>query len=1008
MSGESTLKILKDHAKDLLLAEAAAWLHDLYKYTDDHIRNVARGRSDEERKQRHREILQAVYSLRSSINDVKIKVNENEAVKVADLFSYWQLSRGQRRCYPLNMLGRCHGAAHVEKEETDDTGRQEAIDTRPSSPFGYEASPVVLPRLEKNVKELKDLLGGFNNFIAKPTERDFFKKMVKAPFTNALSETRRPENEVSLWDWALIVSALFKALLAGALLSEHLLGRICPETPKGARWRLLSVWFSGLDYLSQAHRIPDLLGRKQALKAALDQVKELLEVKYPLGTEVYRDENGSIFVVPGCEKGNCTLDPLKFADSNDNTLEDLLKEIFLRALDGEIVPQLKIDPEPWWGQDPEWKRKQERGVLQFNDEYPPVAEHLKPVQSEPDPEEIAREWQQTPNAEVCTVCGLRPQSQSSGLRDRHICEVCNKRRDRRVKAWLEDLRTTIWISEVADRNARVALIVGRFDLSHWLEGSLVRTLRVTDPADPRPPKYVPTKIPSFVRLHRIWTTIQRFWCEVAPVPVTVDEEGDKAPERERYIAELKESIVGSVLKSVGPRLAIYGTLKDGAEDHPIRFHVYELVLERGGRLSVVWDGERFIACDNLEYLESERQLGRPVKNALQRATVRVEQPVGYGAQNKRIGEFVVREAKEIENIKYVPVIPLLAEPQTFMVLVPAEYAIEIVKKIKAKYEREMGKVRNRLPLHLGIVFAHRRTPLRAILDAGRRLLQTQGLPVAGWRVEKNGEAQNAFEGDPHFAKTLRLRLKLGDREATWLVPLMMGDGDPRDPSKGTKDVWYPYVFRHGPEPLSAQRRFSAQNPWDRDRHGAPQEGWLVHVEDLEKDDTIYFTPATFDWVWLDTNARRFEIAYDEQGQRRSPHLKRRPYLLDELEVLEQIWETFEAHLSRNQIHILRETIEAKRAQWGYPSPYDEGFRRFCHDLLAEVEWRRGALEAEVPEKRRERFPWEVEGLEKSEWLEKWAGYAARGWLADAVELYWEILKGGREREEEPVREAERT
>ena len=29
MSGESTLKILKDHAKDLLLVEAAAWLHDL-------------------------------------------------------------------------------------------------------------------------------------------------------------------------------------------------------------------------------------------------------------------------------------------------------------------------------------------------------------------------------------------------------------------------------------------------------------------------------------------------------------------------------------------------------------------------------------------------------------------------------------------------------------------------------------------------------------------------------------------------------------------------------------------------------------------------------------------------------------------------------------------------------------------------------------------------------------------------------------------------------------------
>jgi hypothetical protein len=192
------------------------------------------------------------------------------------------------------------------------------------------------------------------------------------------------------------------------------------------------------------------------------------------------------------------------------------------------------------------------------------------------------------------------------------------------------------------------------------------------------------------------------------------------------------------------------------------------------------------------------------------------------------------------------------------------------------------------------------------------------------------------------------------------------------------------------KPTGRRRTFQAQNP----RTG--REHWLVHVEDLRPGDAVFFAPATFDWVWLDSNARRFEVAYDGQGQRRSPQLKRRPYLLDELETLEHIWQTLKAHLHRNQIHVLHETIEAKRAQWGFPSPYDEGFRRFCRDLLAEAEWHEGSPEEAVPD--RGKLPWEADGWEKSEWLERWADYAARGWLADAVELFCEILKARREEE----------
>ena len=43
----------------------------------------------------------------------------------------------------------------------------------------------------------------------------------------------------------------------------------------------------------------------------------------------------------------------------------------------------------------------------------------------------------------------------------------------------------------------------------------------------------------------------------------------------------------------------------------------------------------------------------------------------------------------------------------------------------------MGKVRNRLPLTLGVVYGGRRTPLASLLDAGRRMLRHPARTDAG-------------------------------------------------------------------------------------------------------------------------------------------------------------------------------------------------------------------------------------------------------------------------------------
>jgi len=315
--------------------------------------------------------------------------------------------------------------------------------------------------------------------------------------------------------------------------------------------------------------------------------------------------------------------------------------------------------------------------------------------------------------------------------------------------------------------------------------------------------------------------------------------------------------------------------------------------------------------------------------------------------------------------------------------VPANKAFEVVKAIKTKYEREMGKVRNRLPLHIGVVYAYRKMPLRAILDAGRRMLK-QKWNNKRWEVvcparkliEKGDKLPERFHDDQNgqFKEWFEVLIRQGNRTLTWYVPAKMGDGV-------TDDHWYPYVFlESSSEPTDRSRYYKAISPWN------PSHSWLVHAGELEPGDGIYFTPATFDFEFLDTNARRFEIAYDEDGKRKNSLTK--PYLLDEVEILDKIWKFLtqkqngKPRLSTTQIFALREIIETKREEW-FDEPHnslaDENFKKFCHDLFVNAQWQ-----------------WGKPGENELKWL---ADMAVRGYFTDAVYLFHHVMKEKPEGEE---------
>lgn len=148
----------------------------------------------------------------------------------------------------------------------------------------------------------------------------------------------------------------------------------------------------------------------------------------------------------------------------------------------------------------------------------------------------------------------------------------------------------------------------------------------------------------------------------------------------------------------------------------------------------------------------------------------------------------------------------------------------------------------------------------------------------------------------------------------------------------------------------------------------------MHVNDLKNGDTVTLTPSTFDFLWLDAAARRFEVSYDEKGRR--PARPTRPYDLEDLNRLEEVWSKF-SKLSRTQLKQTLQTIESARERWFDPDELEKSakdgiFRQFVEDTLANAQWN-----------------WKQFAQEQKDQL---IAAAARGELTDWAELHLEILK----------------
>lgn len=873
---------LANHRDALLLAEVAAWLHMLGKFHEDFLKGQhdldIQIPSDLTGNFAHLDqLLRDLSWARATWN--KFSISELQANSLS-FFNFMEKHRTRTVTEGLlKLMWDAHGrGSGVEKGVLNRFAPGQTTTVYQSTAFGTETDAIDLNGLNNERQKLYDFLQTNleslkNSLTASSVNwqefRQKFTSIIKDYFLQTVAETRRPLSDVSLFDQTAASVTFLKAALAQSLL----LGWKDPITNAIAdkyHWRLLRIGLDGLAFWGDSVRISDLLARKQLITEALNRVQKAIEEDYPFGLEVYRDESGSIFIVPDvADLLNATVD-------SRSPLSEHLQEIANYQFKGEAGWTLELSDRT-------------RNTLRFGKlaTAPLSKPTANPAWSEP-------YWNIKEKHDICPVCDLRPISSSKKVK---VCDTCSDRRTNRAKDWTENLPTTIWIDEVADSNARLALITARFELESWLTGEAFSSMISFDPisrrmhnkkkdnrrtgekaqefdfsyfqliSDIEGETFTSTQDissldnlvenlnrggsfeqfydlqvtdtdlgegrttkepfllalammrqnPSFARLRRAWETTQRFWQEaLAGVPE-------------------------AQLPKVKGRLTIEATNIDGFRLQP--FGNYDLVLGKT-KLSVLHDNGKLITTDNLRY--TAKQLGAKseeytsdeaavefVRQHLLNQQVPIEEPTGYGSPNKLRGNLNISEITP-EPIEYTPVIPILAEPRTFMALVPAEKSLEVIKAIKTKYEREMGKVRNRLPLHLGVVYFHRRTPLRAALDAGRQMLTyktpehlnllvfwtkwylaiqaTQAVnvekldlwfvslaynlifkrPQQLWQISKiqcllTPDKEEPANGTQQFKKTIVLDLFRDTYTINWRVPVAMGDGT-------TTDVWYPYVF----------------------------------------------------------------------------------------------------------------------------------------------------------------------------------------------------------------------
>jgi len=881
---------LAENRVPILLAEIGAYLHDLGKARREFIEYYSKDRNSGWDTDKHNFPSIFPEELRTVLNEIKVCIC-GEEVNLIDFIEKHhpekETNDKRKNCEippPVRLL-----YAGWNGYDGMDSGldkgakvRQRKDHTFIATAFGYEFKRIELSKIEDLTKNLQEVV--MNALKQFKSDSDIIKlreviRRSKDYYLNFLGETRRPANDVTLWDHSYSVATLVKCAIAKNIID-------CSNAsfdPLDFNWKVFSVNFDTLGLLAKGVKLGDILGYWECIKRAFKRIKEIIEVEYPIGDEIYRDTTGIFFLVP---------------DINLEELNSLILEE-LDNIEPEFMPQITIEeiiysdsnyeftcdkPEDNIPSDIKQKRRdiENRKKERLKNSLPMVRRTA--LQGIIYPISSARffyskfseyNWK---NEEICPICRLRPMNENFDG-----CEHCLDKRKSRAKMWNDDPKYTIWLDEVSDHNDRVALIVGRFILDKWLDGSLIKTLAIIAGNNVSPK----SKNPSPARIRRCWEITERF------IQHTIFEEileiREWKPDIRRQRVQFKIEPNPDV-----PEGATCDIDVDGARFSPVCIN---------GRNGI------FVSTMNFEILKKFGNSVDEISKKLNEKKIKVKTEKDRTWKDEKSGPFRITETRPADEKfqNYSPYVKIYGFPDQFMVLVPAYEALDISEKILNEYEIQFSKVRDRLPFHLGIIAFHRKTPLYVVMDAGKRLLEV-------FKRKTKTELAEVISvrdvEDKNLRKSRELTIKAGSYSPVLLKwRISYSTGDPEQ-----EDLWHPYIRFNG--------SISNKNLCF-DYTGGGE--YVIHVKEIEKNDIIKIEPSYLRLFYLENAADRFRIVGDLKP-------------LDYIHNLKELWEETEGRLksktwSISQIYAYWEEVKKRREN------YDEDkdtFEKFVRSALTNI------------------------------------------------------------------------
>ncbi len=954
MSVTDPLKSLRDNRAALLACEAIGWLHMAGKAHPDFVKQQA---SDATKGATTWDELKWATNVISNFG--ALPAIGMQTITPSDLFE----KHRDRNEGVLGLLQASHAmASGIEKNTPADYQKQPSAQTWLTTAFGHPVQnllgntpPTILasgawPSTETKIGTLIDALAAR---VKDPTNLAEWAKWrdgaigssgwLREQFTTTLAETRVPNNDVTLWDQSFIAAALFKAAAAGAVLSETSF-EWGNSSKQNTRWRVLTIGIGAEHYEARTVRIGDWTGTRDVIAEFFDEVSAFLEVDLAIGACVYRDERTLSFTFPGHR-----LD-------RKGSVDDALAETLRGSIEAEVDKLAKAHA----FETPPLVRlsSSTRSFIAMSRE---LAEARRALEVP-----VHRAWSIASDGSkgrhICPVTLVRVGEPSSNGSDRKqdVSKSAYDRRTGRRSAWEKSGGDTIWISEVADANDRVALLTFSLGLDGWLDGRLdgrhVDSLRAQSEVEWRANNTSLAASDSNKLSDSLCTHVKGFVKNPTlkkgklsdAVLETLNDGFAHENSLEDFFRKVVEDRAGapewsSLDDEKRAAWLTHQLLRKNAS--PGRVHRFwrttrtffaealeefrQLVVGNGGtrtqRLSLTLSGDTSNVRNGEVYAGHLPSAPNAPFEILRRASdfvtvcnlSRVLGPDGDVSKLKGLRfdasdddgqprRFIIDATSAAEGIlaTYRPLIVLEENPERFRVLVPLVSAETCVERVISKWREEMSRVWDRLPLRVGVIGFPRKTPFQAVIEATRNV--ENDLAAEGrerWRVTSVDTQSD----------TTKLSFEVaGQRREQIDVPRQLADG--RD------DVYYPNLAVADTERESHD--FTAPRP-----DGSP----LVYrrASDLRAGDEIWVEPSRFASLFLDSTACRFEpVAV---------------HPLSEWERRRTVWEQVgKAAPSLTAARAVEQSLREARGRWTDENGVldDAVWREWVHAVLAK-EWSAG-------------------------------------------------------------------